>query len=135
MTRRFIPTSEWQDERQLRGLEGEMEALAYLTSCGWQVEAHRFRLGRHDVDLIVRRGQTVAFVEVKTRRSTAFGEGIEAIGWRKQRSIARTASLWALRHGRAGDEYRFDVVQVRRQDGKWVVEHLADAFRPRESLI
>jgi putative endonuclease len=135
MTRRFIPTAEWQDERQLRGLEGEMEAMAYLTSCGWQVEAHRFRLGRHDVDLIVRRGQTVAFVEVKTRRSTAFGEGIESIGWHKQRSIARTASLWVLRHGRAGDEYRFDVVQVRRQGGKWVVEHLADAFRPRESLI
>lgn len=135
MTRRFTPTSEWQDQRQRQGLAGELEAMAYLTSCGWQVEAHRFRLGRHDVDLVVRRGRMVAFVEVKTRRSTEFGTGIESIGWRKQRSIARTASLWALRHGRAGDEYRFDVVQVQWQAGKWVVEHVEDAFRPRESLI
>ncbi len=135
MTRKFIPTSEWQDQRQRQGLAGELEAMAYLTSCGWQVEAHRFRLGRHDVDLVVRRGRMVAFVEVKTRRSTEFGTGIESIGWRKQRSIARTASLWALRHGRAGDEYRFDVVQVQWQTGNWVVEHVEDAFRPRESLI
>jgi putative endonuclease len=135
MTRKFIPTDEWQDPRQRQGLEGEHEAMAYLTSCGWQVEAHRFRLGRHDVDLVVRRGHTVAFVEVKARRSTEFGSGLEAIGWRKQRSIARTASLWALRHGRAGDEYRFDVVQVLWQGGKWVIEHVPDAFRPRESLI
>lgn len=135
MTRRFTPTSEWQDERHRQGLAGELEAMAYLTSCGWQVEAHRFRLGRHDVDLIVRRGRTVAFVEVKTRRGTGFGAGIESIGWRKQRSIARTAALWVLRHRQPGDEFRFDVVQVQWQDGGWHIDHLADAFRPRESLI
>ena len=70
MTRRFVPTREWEDARQIRGLEGEHAAMAYLISCGWSIEAHRFRLGRHDVDLIARRGRVVAFIEVKTRRGT-----------------------------------------------------------------
>ena len=133
-SRKFIPVSEWEDERQLLGLEGERTAIAYLTSCGWSLEAHRFKLGRHDVDLVMRRNQMVAFIEVKTRRSNTCGSGIEAVHRRKQRDIARVASVWALRHGRPDDEYRFDVVAVQNSAGSApVVEHVADAWRP-ESL-
>jgi putative endonuclease len=129
-TREFIPTSEWEDIRQLRGLWGERIAIAYLVSCGWEVEAHRFRLGRHDVDLIVRRGKLVAFVEVKTRKSLAQGSGVEAVGGRKQSTIAKVASLWRLRYGRPDDEYRFDVVAVQDHgSGKSTVEHVEDAWR------
>jgi len=129
-TRRFIPTIEWEDERQLRGLRGEQQAIAYLTACGWSVEAHRFRMVRHDIDLIVRRGGVVAFVEVKTRRGAAFGTPVQAIDRRKQSTIARVAELWRLRFGRAGDEYRFDVVAVHEGTGGRVeIEHLEDAWR------
>ena len=128
-TRRFIPTAEWKDERHIVGLEGERMAMAFLTSCGWSVEDHRFKLGRHDVDLVIRKGRTVAFVEVKTRRSGVCGSGLQAVSPRKQRDIARVASVWLLRHGRAGDEYRFDLVAV--EGGR--VEHVQDAWRP-ESL-
>jgi len=129
--RRFIPTREWEDARQIRGLAGEHAALAYLTACGWSVEAHRFKLGRHDLDLVVRRGGVVAFVEVKTRRSAAFGVAAEAVGWRKQRTLARVAELWRLRYGRAGDSYRFDLVSVTDAGGgRFEVEHLPDAWRP-----
>lgn len=129
-TRDFIPSSEWEDLRQLRGLWGERTAMAYLISCGWNIEAHRFRLGRHDVDLVVRRGNIVAFVEVKTRRSVAVGSGLEAVGARKQSIIAKVASLWRLRLGRPNDEYRFDVVAVQEHgEGRYTVEHVADAWR------
>ena len=129
-TRRFIPTSEWEDERQLRGLDGERVALAFLTSCGWQIEAHRFRLGRHDVDLVARRGRLVAFVEVKTRRSAAFGTGAEAVGWAKRRAIQRVAALWMVRYGRPGDEYRFDLIAIRQRPGaEDEIEHIPDAWR------
>src|SRR6185436_17416936 len=90
-TRSFIPTSEWEDLRQIRGLWGERTAIAYLVSCGWNIEAHRFKLGRHDVDLIARRGRVVAFIEVKTRRGTEFGSPGSAVGWRKQAAIAKVA--------------------------------------------
>jgi putative endonuclease len=130
-TRRFIPVEQWEDERQVLGLEGERIAIAFLTSCGWSVEAHRFRLGRHDVDLVIRRGSTVAFVEVKTRRSRTCGSGLEAVNWRKQRDIARVASVWVLRHGRPGDEYRFDLLVVENLAIRGsTVEHVPDAWRP-----
>jgi putative endonuclease len=96
-TRRFVPVDEWQDSRQLLGIQGERIAIAFLTSCGWSLEAHRFKLGRHDLDLVIRKGHTVAFVEVKTRRSTVCGTALEAVSRRKQRDIARVASAWVLR--------------------------------------
>jgi putative endonuclease len=130
-TRRFIPVAQWEDERQLLGLAGERIAIGFLTSCGWSVEAHRFKLGRHDVDLVIRKGRTVAFVEVKTRRSNVCGSGLEAVSRRKQRDIARVASVWLLRHGRPDDEYRFDLVAVQDYRGVApVVEHVTDAWRP-----
>ena len=130
-TRRFIPAENWEDRRQILGLKGERIAMAFLTSCGWGVEAHRFRWGRHDVDLIVRRGKTVAFVEVKTRRTATCGTGLDAVTQRKQRDIARAASLWALRFGRPDDEYRFDLVAVQALTGASpVVVHVEDAWRP-----
>ena len=129
-TRRFIPTSEWEDARQLRGLAGERLALAYLTSCGWDIEAHRFRLGRHDVDLVARRGRLVAFIEVKTRRSEAFGTGAQAVGWAKRRAIQRVGSLWMVRFGRPRDEYRFDLIAIRERAGaESEIEHIEDAWR------
>ncbi len=126
----FIPTAEWADARQVRGLAGERVALAYLTSCGWSIEAHRFRWGRHDLDLIARRNRLVAFVEVKTRRSLACGAPLESIGWRKRATIGRLAELWRLRYGRPDDAYRFDVVGIREVGrGRYEVEHVPDAWR------
>jgi putative endonuclease len=131
-TRRFIPVAEWEDKRQLLGVHGERTAMAFLTSCGWSVEAHRFKLGRHDVDLVIRKGRTVAFVEVKTRHSTVCGTALEAVSRRKQRDIARVASVWVLRHGRPEDEYRFDLVAIGDPRGSApVVEHIPDAWRPQ----
>jgi putative endonuclease len=129
-TRSFIPTAEWEDLRQIRGLRGERTAIGYLVSCGWDIEAHRFKLGRHDIDLVARRGNTVAFVEVKTRRSVAQGSPVEAVGRRKQSTIAKVASVWCLRYGRQNDEYRFDVVAVHEHGpGQYTIEHLEDAWR------
>ncbi|HET7025107.1 MAG TPA: YraN family protein, partial [Gemmatimonadales bacterium] len=129
-TRRFIPTKEWEDERQLRGLDGEHAALAYLTACGWSIEAHRFKLGRHDIDLIARRGDLVAFVEVKTRRGAACGAPVEAVDRRKREAVGKVAALWSLRFGRANDTYRFDVIAVHEgRGGARRIEHVEDAWR------
>jgi putative endonuclease len=129
--RRFIPASEWRDGRHRRGLRGELAALAYLTACGWKIEAHRFRLGRHDVDLVARRAGVVAFVEVKSRNGGGkCGAPAEAVGPRKRAILARVAACWLARYGRSSEVGRFDVVSViEGSGGAVVVEHTADAWR------
>lgn len=121
--------SDWTDPRHLRGLAGEHAALSYLTACGWSVESHRFRFGRHDLDLVIRRGTLVAFVEVKTRQSCDSGPALESIGVRKRRSLELAAQCWRLRHGHPGDQYRFDVVAVTGRGADVRVEHIPDAWR------
>lgn len=120
---------DWSDPRQRLGLSGEQRVIAWLTERGWAVESHRFRMGRLEVDLVVRRGALVAFVEVKTRRGHGYGLGRDAVGWRKQQAIARAAEAWRLRHGKPGDVYRFDVVEVDvgRDGVRWA--HIEDAWR------
>ena len=128
--RAFVPVSQWADQRQRRGVAGERAAIAYLTSCGWQVESHRFRLGRHDLDLVARKGRLVAFVEVKTRRSTACGAALESVSSLKRHVLERVALLWRLRYGRTGDTYRFDLLAIQdRGGGRYEVEHVEDAWR------
>ncbi|HEX5635294.1 MAG TPA: YraN family protein [Gemmatimonadales bacterium] len=118
------------DPRQRRGYRGELAARRWLEARGWVVEAHRYRVGREEIDLVLRRESLVAFVEVKTRRSLAHGHPREAVHWRKRRAIARVAAVWALRFGRWGDSYRFDVVEVFDRAGEAPeVHHVADAWR------
>lgn len=120
----------WTDPRHRLGLQGETEAIGYLTTLGWQIQAHRFRLGRHDLDLVARRGRVVAFIEVKTRRSMSFGPGRLTVNWKKRRTLERLAAVWRLRYGRSGELYRFDVIEVIPEPGEPSrIEHLEDAWR------
>jgi putative endonuclease len=98
--------------RQAFGELGERIAERWLKRHGYRVVQRRFRFGHRDIDLVVERAGTVAFVEVKARRGVEFGDPIEAVNWSKQRELARSASVWIDRHGRPNDSYRFDVVGV-----------------------
>ena len=128
-TRYFVPVAEWSDPRHVLGLGGEHLAMAYLTACGWSIEAHRFRCAGHDVDLVARKDRIVAFVEVKTRANPAPDEPLAAINYRKQRAIARVAECWRLRFGRREDEYQFDVITITGKGVDRCIEHLGDAWR------
>jgi len=112
------------------GALGERIAARWLESGGWQVLHRRFRVGHRDLDLVVRRANVVAFVEVKARRGLAFGDPTEAVHWRKRRELGRSARVWLDRYGRAGDDYRFDVLAVFIDEANRVrVRHVEDAFR------
>lgn len=125
-----IDPADWTDPRHRMGLEAEEAAGRWLVERGWRVEAHRWTMGRHDLDLIARKADIVAFIEVKLRRTNTCGTGVEAVGRRKRYIIERTAWSWILLHGRSGDRYRFDVITLERPDGLGKVEHLEDAWRP-----
>jgi putative endonuclease len=113
------------------GRAAETWAARALEAGGWCILARNYRFGHSEIDLIARRGRTVAFVEVKARSGREFGHPLEAIGWAKRKEIERVARSWIARHGTASDCYRFDAVAVTRQpDGTPAVEHIEDAWRP-----
>ena len=118
-----------RDRRQALGELGERIAARWLARKGWTIVAHRFRSGHRDLDLVARRGGNVAFVEVKARRGTAFGDPVEAVGWRKRREMVRSAWVWIDRCGRPDEAYQFDVIGVlMTPSGVWI-RHVADAFQ------
>lgn len=110
------------------GRWGEEMAAAHLRSAGCRILARNWRAGRYEVDLVVRDGSTIAFVEVKTR-SPGPQDPLEAIDWRKRRNLRIAAARWIASSAERAGEYRFDAVAVRRSIGRSPeVEHIRGAF-------
>ena len=87
---------------------------------------YRTRYG--ELDLVVRRGTTLIFVEVKLRRTTGFGDPLEAVTPRKQAKIRSLAEYYLLDRKPAFDTVRFDVVGILLGKGPPRVRHIEDAF-------
>jgi putative endonuclease len=85
----------------LFGLEAEWFASLWLRAKGYKVLAERYTIPGGEIDLIVRRGATVAFVEIKARKNIADAE--IAIGQRKIDRIARAARHWVTQNPWAMD--------------------------------
>jgi len=121
--------------KQELGKRGERIAEEWLVNKGWRVVERRFRSGHRDIDLVMERqsaeGRLVAFVEVKTRVSAAYGGPLGAVHWKKQREMARAARDWMSRGRAAGDNFRFDVVGVLFGRGSPEVIHIENAFQLR----
>lgn len=86
----------------------------------------RFRGG--EIDLIVRRGRTLAFVEVKTRASLNAGHGFDAVDARKRTRIVELADRYLRAHPHRGD-VRYDIVSLEWTGRRFRVTHFADAFQ------
>ena len=114
--------------RQAFGELGERIAERWLRAKGWRVLDRRFRWGHRDIDLVAERDGTIAFVEVKARRGDGFGGPVEAVNWRKQKELGRSARVWIDRHRRPACAYRFDVIGVLMIGDRVRVRHIENAF-------
>jgi len=114
------------------GRFGEACALAYLVRNGWTVLEKNYRFGRREVDLVVRRGGLVAFVEVKTRAGSGYGAPEDAVTRLKRREIEAVAREYLWRRRLHDVDVRFDVVAILAGPRRKVIriEHLEDAWRP-----
>jgi putative endonuclease len=121
-----------QTKAQALGALGERIAARWMARDGWQVVDRRWRSGRRDLDLVAIRDNVVAFVEVKTRRSTWSGQPVEAVNWRKQRELTRSAQAWMDQRGvllaPTGAVFRFDVVGIVASRERVGVRHVESAF-------
>ena len=93
-----------------RGRTAETIACWYLRLHGWRILARRARVRGGEVDIVARRGRTVAFVEVKAR-ATDDAAGLSLDEYRLRR-VAAAAEVLAQRYARAGDDIRIDALFV-----------------------
>ncbi|HEV2070856.1 MAG TPA: YraN family protein [Acidimicrobiales bacterium] len=98
--------------RQVLGAEGENLSAAWYEAQGYGVLARNWHCREGELDLVVRRGGTIVFCEVKTRSSLAFGSPLEAVTPVKQRRIRRLAAAWLRETDTHASEVRFDVAAV-----------------------
>ena len=111
-----------QAERRGRG--AETLACWYLRLKGWQILARRARVPGGEVDIVARRGRTLAFVEVKARASeNAAAFALDS--WRLRR-VAVAAERLAQRYMRAGDDVRIDALFI--VPGRWP-KHLVNVWQ------
>jgi putative endonuclease len=112
------------------GQRGEDLVAAWYERAGYRILDRNWRCREGELDLVVSRGRTVVFCEVKTRRSTRFGPPDEAVTATKQRRLRTLALQWlAAQSSRGGDDLRFDVASVLFPgEGKPVVEVLEAVF-------
>jgi putative endonuclease len=98
-----------RQDAERRGRRAERLAAWYLRLKFYRILARRYRTPLGEIDLIARRGRTIAFVEVKYRPSSA--EALDAVTAKSRQRIARAAALWLAAHpGAAGLDHRFDVI-------------------------
>jgi putative endonuclease len=110
------------------GQRGEGLAEAYLEARGHRVISRNFRCRAGEIDLVVADGDTVVFVEVRTRRGTTCGTPTESVDARKQARVIRVARYFLAARGWGERAVRFDVVGVRLDLDPPAIEHVRSAF-------
>lgn len=108
-----------------RGRRGERAALWWLRLKGYRILAQDYRSPAGEIDVVARRGSTLAIIEVKARDSVA--AAVEAILPRQRDRIFNAARLFVARHPRHGHcTIRFDIMLV--TPGRWP-RHIVDAWQ------
>ncbi len=120
---------------QQKGLRGEIEVARYLKQKGFKILVHRYRCRFGEIDLTVRDGNTLVFVEVKTRGSSDFGEPSLAVTSEKQKHISQVALDYLRRLSYPPIAFRFDIVEVVYSDHQIEFQHIQDAFPLSEPFI
>ena len=124
----FLP---WRKAKTL-GRQGEDLAAKALKRAGYAILERNAQLGRYEIDIIARDADTIAFVEVKTRRHQDIALPEANVNAEKQRRIGRAARLYMDRADDPDMYYRFDVVSVLLPEkGKPDITIYRDAFRER----
>ena len=94
------------------GTHGERIAAQYLKDKGYQVIDQNFHAAYGEIDLIALEGDTVVFVEVKTRTSRTFGLPEESITPTKMDRMQKTALMWLQAHPNSPENWRIDVIAL-----------------------
>jgi putative endonuclease len=118
-----------RDPRRTVGDEGEVRAEAYLRGQGFRILGRNVRSPLGELDLIADDQGVLVFVEVKRRRTGAFGGAIEAVDARKRAKLIQLAAQYLSQHRIRNRACRFDVVVIQDEIGTAeTLQHITNAF-------
>ena len=120
--------------RRKEGAYYENLVAEYLKTQGYEILEKNYRCRIGEIDLIAKEGETLVFVEVKTRRSDERGGPAAAVTPAKQRVLTRAAQAWLAAHDAGQTPCRFDVVCLLRHGDTFSAEHYRHAFDFTPSL-
>lgn len=113
---------------KILGIKGENLAVTFLKEKGYRIIARNYKTYIGEIDIIAQDGNTMVFIEVKTRADELFGQPFEAVNRKKRHKMKNVALLYMKRHER-NLPVRFDVISIfYRENGKKEIEHITDAF-------
>jgi putative endonuclease len=114
-----------------KGQKGENRAAAYLRLRGYKVLERNYRVGQGEIDIIAKRGDVLAFVEVKARKNESHGTALEAVSSLKVKRVSAAAAVYLSRYTEPYQTCRFDIMTVGPDKnflGFLKVHHFENAF-------
>ena len=119
------------DDRAGLGRAGEKRASRFLRRLGYRIVTRNYTCPVGEIDLIALDGQTIVFVEVKTRTDRDHADPHDAVNAGKQRRLWMAAQFFLRQTGSADRGCRFDVIAITLDDRRRMqIEHFPDAFVP-----
>jgi len=116
--------------RKAIGDKGEKRALIFLVEQGFNILETNYRSKVGEIDIIAGRKNLIAFIEVKTRQSSRFGNPEEAVNRKKMRKIIKTAKYYLLVNNLYDkSDVRFDVLSIKEYKQDVKIEYFENAFR------
>ncbi|WP_265497239.1 YraN family protein [Providencia rustigianii] len=106
----------------LTGRHYENQALAYLQQQGLTLIARNVRCRMGEIDLIMRDGTVLVFVEVRFRKNSDYGNALLSVNWHKRRKILATAQYWLAQRQQSFETTpcRFDIYAITGKQFEWV---------------
>ena len=134
---RFSRSKESLPEHLRRGARGEKLACRFLRSRDYKILYRNFKDRRGgEIDIVCRDGDTLVFVEVKTRSGEEFGRPIEAVDRQKQLRVSHGGLAWLRLLDNPDVTFRFDIVEVLwPAEGQPQCELIQDAFELSQPYI
>ena len=110
--------------KKFLGRIGEKQAANHLVKEGYKILEKNYRTHLGEIDIIAEDGDTLVFIEVKTRSGDGYGAPSEAVDKRKQAKYYKVAEEYLIRHKRTEDLCRFDVMEIENER----INIIKDAF-------
>jgi|LGOV01.1.fsa_nt_gb putative endonuclease len=112
-----------------KGHQGENISITFLKNKNYKILQRNYKKSSGEIDIIAEINDTLVFVEVKYRKNLDFGYPKEAVNYKKQQRISKTALWYIKENQRFNQNVRFDVIEIYYDsDNQLVINHYEHAF-------